>query len=131
MQPAGKKPAPLPGLYSGGCRVGSPLVTPSYVSLIVKEMNKLITDNQIAIKKLAKQHGIKTICLFGSMAKDEASDSSDVDFLVELEQGRDLFDLGELLMDLQALLQRKVDLVTKTSLHPRLHSQVLNEALPL
>lgn len=94
-------------------------------------MNKLITDNQIAITKLAKQHGIKTICLFGSMAKDDVSDNSDVDFLVELEQGRDLFDLGELLMDLQALLQRKVDLVTKTSLHPRLYSQILNEALPL
>ena len=94
-------------------------------------MNKLITDNQIAIKNLAKQHGVKTIFLFGSMAKDKVSDSSDVDFLVELEQGRDLFDLGELLMDLQALLQCKVDLVTKTSLHPRLYSQVLNEALPL
>jgi len=94
-------------------------------------MNKLITDNRIAITKLAKQHGVKTICLFGSMAKDDVSDNSDVDFLVELEQGRDLFDLGELLMDLQALLQRKVDLVTKTSLHPRLYSQVLNEALPL
>ena len=95
------------------------------------EMNKLITDNQIAIKNLAKLHGVKTICLFGSMAKGDVSDNSDVDFLVELEKGRDLFDLGELLMDLQALLQRKVDLVTKTSLHPRLYSQVLKEALPL
>lgn len=94
-------------------------------------MNKLITDNQMAIKNLAKQHGVKTICLFGSMSKDEVSDASDVDFLVELEQGHDLFDLGELLMDLQTLLQRKVDLVTKTSLHPRLYSQVLNEALQL
>ncbi len=69
--------------------------------------------------------------LQGSMAKDEVSDNSDVDFLVELEQGRDLFDLGELLINLQALLQRKVDLVTKNSLHPCLYSQVLNEALPL
>jgi len=94
-------------------------------------MNKLITDNQMAIKNLAKQHGVKTIRLFGSMSKDEVSDASDVDFLVELEQGHDLFDLGELLMDLQTLLQRKVDLVTKTSLHPRLYSQVLNEALQL
>ena len=97
----------------------------------IAAMNKLITDNRIAITNLAKQHGIKTICLFGSMAKGDVSDNSDVDFLVELEQGRDLFDLGELLMDLQALLQRKVDLVTKTSLHPRLYAQVLNEALPL
>jgi len=54
-----------------------------------------------------------------------------VDFLVELEQGRDLFDLGELLIDLQTLLQRKVDLVTKNALHPRIYSQVLKEAQPL
>ncbi|MBS3954796.1 MAG: nucleotidyltransferase family protein [Methylomicrobium sp.] len=94
-------------------------------------MNKLIADNQIAITKLAKQHGIKSICLFGSMAKDDITDASDVDFLVELEQGRDLFDLGELLIDLQTLLKRKVDLVTKDSLHPRLYSRVVNEALPL
>lgn len=94
-------------------------------------MNKLIADNQIAITNLAKQYGVKTICLFGSMAKDEVSDTSDVDFLVELEQGRDLFDLGELLIDLQTLLNRKVDLVTKDSLHPRLYSRVVNEALPL
>lgn len=94
-------------------------------------MNKLIIDNQIAITSLAKQHGVKTISLFGSMVKDNIDDSSDVDFLVELEQGRDLFDLGELLMDLQALLQRKVDLVTKNSLHPRIYSQVLNEVLQL
>ena len=94
-------------------------------------MNKLISDNRVVITKLAKQHGVKTICLFGSMVKDAVSDNSDVDFLVELDQGCDLFDLGELLIDLQTLLQRKVDLVTKTSLHPRLSSQILNEALPL
>jgi uncharacterized protein len=94
-------------------------------------MNKLIADNQIAITNLARQHGIKSIWLFGSMAKDDISDASDVDFLVELEQGRDLFDLGELLIDLQTLLKRKVDLVTKDSLHPRLYSRVVNEALSL
>lgn len=94
-------------------------------------MNKLIVENQIAITNFVKQHGVKTICLFGSMAKDEVSETSDVDFLVELEQGRDLFDLGELLVDLQVLLKRKVDLVTKDSLHPRLYSRVVNEAVPL
>lgn len=94
-------------------------------------MNKLITTNKTAILNLAKQHGVKSICLFGSMARGDISDSSDVDFLVELEQGRDLFDLGELLIDLQTLLQRKVDLVTKNALHPHIYSQVLKEAQPL
>jgi predicted nucleotidyltransferase len=135
MQPVGKrKLSPYLAFIvemNEGRRIWVPIVTLIYTSLMVMEMNKLITDNQIAIKNLAKQHGVKTICLFGSMVKGDVSDNSDVDFLVELEQGRDLFDLGELLMDLQALLQRKVDLVTKTSLHPRLHSQVLKEALPL
>ena len=135
MQPVGKRKLSSYLAFivemNEGRRIWVPIVTLTYTSLMVMEMNKLITDNQIAIKSLAKQHGVKTICLFGSMVKGDVSDNSDVDFLVELEQGRDLFDLGELLMDLQALLQRKVDLVTKTSLHPRLYSQVLNEALPL
>lgn len=94
-------------------------------------MNPLISHNKTAILDLAKQHGVKSISLFGSMVRGDVSDNSDVDFLVELEQGRDLFDLGELLMDLQALLQRKVDLVTKNALHPSISSQILKEAQPL
>ncbi|MGZ4957263.1 MAG: nucleotidyltransferase family protein [Methylobacter sp.] len=49
-------------------------------------MNKLITINKIAILNLAKQHGVKSICLFGSMVKDDAGDSSNVDFLVKLDK---------------------------------------------
>ena len=93
-------------------------------------MNPLISHNKTAILDLAKQHGVKSISLFGSMVRGDVSENSDVDFLVELEQGRDLFDLGELLMDLQALLQRKVDLVTKNALHPSISSQILKEAQP-
>ncbi len=94
-------------------------------------MNNLITRNKSAILNLTKQYGVKTIFLFGSMVRDEVNENSDVDFLVELEQGRDLFDLGELLIDLQSLLQRKVDLVTRNALHPRIAKQVLKEARPL
>ncbi|GAB6142223.1 nucleotidyltransferase family protein [Methylosoma difficile] len=94
-------------------------------------MNPLISHNKTAILDLAKQHGVKSISLFGSMVRGDINDNSDVDFLVELEQGRDLFDLGELLMDLQALLQRKVDVVTQNALHPSISSQILKEAQPL
>ena len=94
-------------------------------------MNNLIISNKASILKLAQQHGIKNIRLFGSMVRDEATNESDVDFLVDLEDGRDLFDLGELLMDLQDLLHRKVDLVTGTSLHPKIKTQILKEAVPL
>ena len=94
-------------------------------------MNSLIKEKKTAILKLAQLHGIKNVRLFGSMVRDEATAASDVDFLVDLEEGRDLFDLGELLMDLQDLLKRKVDLVTDNSLHPKIRTQILKEAKPL
>ncbi len=94
-------------------------------------MATLIIDNKAAILMLSKEHGVKNIRIFGSMARDEATIKSDVDFLVDLEKGRDLFDLGELLIDLQDLLQRKVDLITETSLHPKISTQILKEAEPL
>ncbi len=65
------------------------------------------------------------------MVYGDINDNSGVDFLVELEPGRDLFDLGELLINLQTLLQRKVDLVTRNALHPRIAAHVLKEAQPL
>ena len=94
-------------------------------------MNSLITENKASILRLSQQHGVKNVRLFGSMARDEASAESDVDFLVDLEEGCDLFDLGELLVDLQDLLHRKVDLVTEISLHPKISVQILKEAIPL
>jgi predicted nucleotidyltransferase len=54
-----------------------------------------------------------------------------VDFLVDLEPGRSLLDLGGLLMDLQHLLGRQVDVITEAGLRPRLRPQVLKEARPL
>jgi len=56
---------------------------------------------------------------------------SDVDFLVDLEPGRSLLDLGGLLMDLQDLLGRPVDVVTEKGLRSRIRDRVLKEAVPL
>lgn len=69
--------------------------------------------------------------VFGSVARGEATESSDVDFLVELELGRSLFDLGGLLMDLQGLLHRNVDVVTERGLRPRVAQRVLADAIDL
>ncbi len=57
--------------------------------------------------------------------------SSDVDLLVELDEGRNLFDLGGLLMDLQDLLGRKVDVVTAKGLHWYIRDRVCAEARPV
>lgn len=80
------------------------------------------------IFRLAKRHGAYNIRVFGSVARNEADENSDVDFLVDLEAGRSLLDLGGLLMDLQELLGRPVDVVTEKSLRSRIRERVLREA---
>ncbi len=65
------------------------------------------------------------------MARGDADDASDVDLLVSLPKGKSGLALGGLLMDVQDLLQRKVDVVTERCLHPALRDRVLNEAQPL
>lgn len=65
------------------------------------------------------------------MARDDDTESSDIDFLVDLEPDRNLLDLGGLLMDLRDLLQRDVDVVTERGLRPRVAERVLSDAVEL
>ena len=83
------------------------------------------------ILHMAAQHGARHIRVFGSVARGDADERSDVDFLVDLENGRSLLDLGGLLMDLQALLGRLVDVVTEKGLKSRIRNRVLDEAVSL
>ena len=83
------------------------------------------------ILRLAAQRGARHVRVFGSVARGDADARSDVDFLVDLEQGRSLLDLGGLLMDLQDLLDRRVDVVTEKGLKARIRNRVLAEAVPL
>jgi predicted nucleotidyltransferase len=83
------------------------------------------------ILKLAEQHGTRNIRVFGSVARGDSREDSDIDFLVDLEEGRNLFDLGGFLMDLKDLLGPHVDLVTTRTLHRYIRERVLAEATPL
>ncbi len=83
------------------------------------------------ILQIAARHGAYNVRVFGSAARGEADAQSDVDFLVNLESGRSLLDLGALLMDLQDLLNREVDVVTEAGLRPRIRNCVLSEAVPI
>ncbi|MEO6191938.1 MAG: nucleotidyltransferase family protein [Thermoanaerobaculia bacterium] len=83
------------------------------------------------ILHVAARHGVRRMRVFGSVARGEADERSDVDFLVDLEKGRSLLDLGGLLMDLQDLLGRPVDVVTEKGLKMRIRDRVLEEAVPL
>ena len=83
------------------------------------------------IIETARARGASRVRVFGSVARGDATGASDVDFLVDLEPDRSLFDLGGLLMDLQDLLQRNVDVVTERGLRPRVAQRVLADAIEL
>jgi uncharacterized protein len=73
----------------------------------------------------------REVRVFGSVACGEADGESDIDFLAELETGRSLMDLGGLQMELEALLGRRVDVVTARGLKARIRERVLREAVPV
>ncbi len=83
------------------------------------------------ILQLARHHGALEVRVFGSVARGDAGEGSDIDFLVDMEAGRSLLDLGGLLMDLRDLLGSSVDVVTPASLRERVRTRVLREAVPL
>ncbi|MGH9062390.1 MAG: nucleotidyltransferase family protein [Acidimicrobiales bacterium] len=78
---------------------------------------------------IADRHGASNIRVYGSVARGEATEGSDVDLLVDLGPGRSLLDLGGLLMDLQELLGVPVDIATDVK--PRIRERVRREAVAL
>ena len=80
---------------------------------------------------MAEARGAHRVRVFGSVARGDSSAGSDVDFLVQLDEQRGLFDLGGLLMDLQDLLGCDVDVTTEAGLRPRVAARVLADAVDL
>ena len=80
------------------------------------------------ILRRAQQHGAQAVRVFGSVAHGDNDAHSDVDRLVNVRPGRSLLDLSGLLMDLEALLGCRVDVITEKGLRPRLRDRVLREA---
>ena len=92
---------------------------------------EIIADKKEQILASAAKHGASNVRMFGSVAKGTADEKSDIDFLVDLEEGRSLFDLGGLLMDLQELFGREVDVLTENGLHWYIKKQVISDARPV
>jgi len=81
--------------------------------------------------RLAAVHGATKVSLFGSVARGTDTESSDVDLLVEFEDGRSLFDLIRLKDELEALLDRPVHIVTERAVHPAIKDNIVRESLKL
>lgn len=94
-------------------------------------MHELLNEKRDAILQLAAFHGAVNVRIFGSVARGDNVPESDIDFLVDLEANRSLFDLGGLLMDLQELLGHRVDVTTERGLRPRIRERVLRDVVQL
>jgi predicted nucleotidyltransferase len=84
-----------------------------------------------AILDLCARHGATKVRVFGSVARGEAQEGSDLDLLVVFEEGRTLLDHARLKLALEGLLGVPVDVVSEGGLAPRLRERVLREAVPL
>ncbi len=95
------------------------------------KMDEVVLPNREKILQLAEQYGARRVRVFGSVARRQDDAESDIDFLVDMEPGRSLFDLGGLLVDLEKLLNSKVDVVTERGLKDRIRDRVVHESVLL
>src|SRR5712691_4480683 len=93
--------------------------------------DELLRTKRDDILRIAAQYGAYNVRIFGSVARGEADEKSDIDLLVNMESGRSIFALGGLVSDLEDLLGCNVDVVTEDGLRYRIRNRVLNEAIAL
>ena len=96
----------------------------------------MVTLDQVRIHRnevlnLAEKRRTTNVRIFGSVARGDATENSDLDFLVTPKPGCSLMDLGGLLMDLQDLFNCKVDVVTDDGIKPRARENILKDAVPI
>lgn len=94
-------------------------------------VEELLKAKREEILRAASRHGARNVRVFGSVARGEADEHSDIDLIVEFEPGRSLLDHAGLWLELQELLGRKVDVVSDRGIKPRIRERVLREAVPL
>lgn len=94
-------------------------------------VSEILKEKREDILRIAARHGARNIRVFGSVARGEVDEKSDIDLLVEMDPDRSLLDHAGLWLDLQDLLGCKVDVVSENGLRPRMRERVLKEAVPL
>ena len=92
---------------------------------------EILREKRDAILEIAARYGAHDLRVFGSVARGDATEGSDLDLIVRFDPGRSLFDHGGLIMDLQDLLGIKVDVISEGGIRERFRNHVLKEALPI
>jgi predicted nucleotidyltransferase len=94
-------------------------------------LEALLKAKRDEILQVCAKYGARNVRVFGSVARGEADEQSDIDLLVEFEPNRSLLDHAGLWVELQELLGVKVDVVSERGLKLRIRQRVLQEAIPL
>jgi uncharacterized protein len=94
-------------------------------------LRELVQSKREEILALAAQHRARDVRLFGSAARGDERADSDVDFLVEFEPGARLMDRLRMMVELEDLLGRRVDVLAERSLDPIVGEQARREAVAL
>jgi predicted nucleotidyltransferase len=94
-------------------------------------MSEPVYEKRDQILEIAARHGARNVRVFGSAARGETSPDSDVDLLVEVGPTHSRWFPAGLILDLEELLGREVDVVTEDALHWYIRDRVLEEAIPL
>jgi predicted nucleotidyltransferase len=94
-------------------------------------LDELRADKRDAIFAVAARHGVTSIRVFGSFARGEAREQSDLDLLIEAGPNRTPFFPGGLLVELERVIGSRVDVVEEKGLHKRLRDRILSEAVSL
>jgi uncharacterized protein len=95
------------------------------------DLHKLVHEKRHEILRIAERHGARNVRIFGSVARGETHEASDIDILVDMEPDRSLLDHAALWLELQELLGTTVDVVSAAGLRPGMRGRVLQEAVPL
>ena len=85
---------------------------------------EILKDKRDEILRLAARYGVERMRIFGSLARGQATQDSDIDFLAAFRRGKTLLDLVGFKQDLEQLLGRKVDVVSEGEVSPYLHNRI-------
>ena len=94
-------------------------------------IHELLQERREDILRIAAQHGASHVRIFGSVARGEERQDSDVDFLVDMQETSSLFDLIGLQQDIEKVLGQRVDVLTPDGINRYLRDRILGEAAPL
>jgi predicted nucleotidyltransferase len=97
----------------------------------VKRKTRTIEEIKEKVLPILRRHDVLQAAVFGSVARGEATEKSDLDLLVSLPDDKSLLDLVRLELDLEEALGRKVDVLTYAALHRRIRERMLREQVAI